>query len=208
MVTRKITIVLNLSTKMTFRRVLSLAMVTVIFANSVQTLEGDWGYSQSDDWSDIDGSECDGPHQSPIDLLNICYNNTQITIDEDLTIYLENYNQTMSGDKIFLKNNGHSVQVGIKGGMEVQPWAPRIFGTATEEQTYQLAQVHFHWDRVNTSVEFCSVLSKFYSVLSSSIVVRVHFLRITKTGFVQSSLPLHFISFSCYKQLFPSLLLH
>lgn len=108
----------------------------------------DWGYSPSEDWDSIDGSECDGPHQSPIDLLNICYNNTQITIDKDLTIYLENYNQTISGDKVFLKNNGHTVEVGIVGGMEVQPWAPRIFGTATEEQTYQLAQVHFHWDRV------------------------------------------------------------
>lgn len=118
------------------------------FVPDVRTADGEWGYSSSDDWTDIDGSECDGPHQSPIDLLNICYNNTQITIDKDLTLYLENYDSVIKGDQIFLKNNGHSVQVGIKGGMEVQPWAPRIFGTATEEQTFQLAQVHFHWDRV------------------------------------------------------------
>lgn len=129
-----------------------LVLISTLLAHHVQSLEGDWGYSQSDDWSDLEDAECDGPYQSPIDLLNICYNNTQITIDNDLTVYLENYNRSISGDQIFVKNNGHSVQVGIKGGMDVEPWAPRIFGTATGEQTYQLAQVHFHWDRVNDNL--------------------------------------------------------
>lgn len=118
----------------------------------VTSSEGDeeeWGYAKSDDWEELDDANCDGEHQSPIDLIDICENNTRIVVDRELTLKLENYNETVSKDRIKLKNNGHTAVIRFDGCEGVKEGAPRLLGTAVEENTYQLIQVHFHWDRVS-----------------------------------------------------------
>ena len=128
----------------------SVLLMGLLIAPS-RSSEGDaeWGYAKSDDWTEMDDAECDGEHQSPIDLIDICENNTRILVDKSLVLTIENYNETVKKDRIRLKNNGHSAVIHFDDCDQVQDWAPRLMGNAVEQNTYQLIQVHFHWDRVS-----------------------------------------------------------
>uniref|UniRef100_A0A3B4AIG6 Carbonic anhydrase n=1 Tax=Periophthalmus magnuspinnatus TaxID=409849 RepID=A0A3B4AIG6_9GOBI len=75
-------------------------------------------------------SDCDGRYQSPINVVT-----RKTLLDERLTPFkFTNYQQIFRG---FIKNNGHSVQVGV-------PHLSTISGGGLST-TYKAVQFHLHW---------------------------------------------------------------
>ncbi|XP_074527556.1 carbonic anhydrase 4a [Halichoeres trimaculatus] len=106
---------------------------------TLSTGAGDWCYQSQfscdhqcnapEKW-DHANSNCGGRQQSPINVV------TRKTLkDERLTPFkFQNYQQTFSGT---IKNNGHSVQVGV-------PHLSTISGGGLPD-TYKAVQFHLHW---------------------------------------------------------------
>jgi carbonic anhydrase len=110
----------------------------------------EWGYGPKDgDWDDLDGAECDGKYQSPIDLIDVC-NDTDgvVSVDSSLKIEFNNYDKPINAKDILFENNGHTAMITIKGSDEVGKNLPSISGSAVgKNETFQLQQIHFHWNR-------------------------------------------------------------
>ncbi|XP_077567491.1 carbonic anhydrase 12 [Stigmatopora nigra] len=91
-----------------------------------------WGYTSSDGerhWP-RNFPYCAGPLQSPVD-----FKTAQVLFDASLPpIVLENYDLT-GQNPLKVKNNGHTVQVGL-------PWTMGVSGLPGR---YAAAQLHLHW---------------------------------------------------------------
>ncbi|XP_077452862.1 carbonic anhydrase 14 [Stigmatopora argus] len=91
-----------------------------------------WGYTSSDGerhWPQ-NFPYCAGPLQSPVD-----FKTDQVVFDASLpAIVLENYDLTAQ-KPLKVKNNGHTVQVGL-------PWTMSVSGLPGR---YAAAQLHLHW---------------------------------------------------------------
>ena len=110
----------------------------------------DWGYGPSDgDWDDIQGADCDGKYQSPIDLIDVCDDKDNlVTVNSSLKVKLHNYDKPIKAKDVLFKNNGHTAQVKIKGSDDVVDNMPSISGSAVGKNSkFQLQQIHFHWNR-------------------------------------------------------------
>ncbi|KAJ0004280.1 hypothetical protein NQD34_010494 [Periophthalmus magnuspinnatus] len=106
---------------------------------ALDTEAGDWCYQSQfscdhqcntpNKW-DHANSDCDGRYQSPINVVT-----RKTLLDERLTPFkFTNYQQIFRG---FIKNNGHSVQVGV-------PHLSTISGGGLST-TYKAVQFHLHW---------------------------------------------------------------
>ncbi|XP_064600587.1 uncharacterized protein LOC135466815 [Liolophura sinensis] len=95
-----------------------------------------WGYEGAGGpqiWAEMyPDKECDGQHQSPI---NIHRNQTRFDANlRDVNIW---FDPPLPGSKMTVKNNGHTVQVNVKG---------KYFITgAGLTKVYKTVQFHFHW---------------------------------------------------------------
>lgn len=120
-------------------KVLSLSLAIGAFSiNAVASEKShdvQWGYKGDtgpQNWSDLaeDFSVCNsGKNQSPINIEN--------AVDGKLAAIAYNYS-ILIADKI--KNNGHTVQVDIRSGGEIE----------IDEKKFQLKQFHFHSPSENT----------------------------------------------------------
>ena len=113
------------------------------------TLDHHRGYNKEDDWSDLEG-ECDGEFQSPIDLIDFCDDknrNKSVILDKSLSIVLINYDEDLGEKELLMKNNGHTLQISIKGGDSLDNALPQLSGSAVGFNKFQLQQIHVHWNR-------------------------------------------------------------
>lgn len=109
--------------------------------------DGHWNYLNQEEWKHSYPS-CGGRSQSPIDIKDVCLPNSGVRVNESLRVNLINY-ETHPRAGFVLTNNGHSAQLSLNGGTEHSESAPKLTGPAVDNQVYQFAQLHFHWDQVS-----------------------------------------------------------
>ena len=91
----------------------------------------DWNYTDQSFWNTVQGWQCGGQRQSPINI-----NSNMLVMSGDLiNLTLTNFDQLYDG--IFV-NTGHSVQFIPNPGSPVATFQ-------NHRGTYELLQFHFHW---------------------------------------------------------------
>ena len=111
-----------------------------------------WGYVDQEGWSLLNGATCDGKKQSPIDLPDICQKGSETRVNPRLSLQLINYDIDIPPSVLRMKNNGHTAIITLKDSKRPNPWNPKISGSVVSEDEYQLIQLHFHWDRTNSTL--------------------------------------------------------
>lgn len=106
-----------------------------------------WDHNNQDEWHK-EYPDCGGSYQSPIDLQDICSQDTTTIVQDDLYLTFWNYHRPILRSFLTLTNNGHTAQVDLRGSHKINYWAPRISGSAVNNHVYQFVQLHFHWDPV------------------------------------------------------------
>lgn len=92
-----------------------------------------------DKWARM-SQQCSGRSQSPINI-----DRENVNHDETLSISFKGYDRPIDGRKFKLTNNGHTVQLGLETSQLSAEEIPIIKGPALGNQSYQFAQLHFHW---------------------------------------------------------------
>lgn len=113
-----------------------------------------WDYDHQELWP----ASCSGHHQSPVNLINLCTQSplvpTQTIFDPALKLKLVNYDHIITANSLRINNNGHTVQVVLRHSSKTSPWAPKVYGSACNFDTYQFRQLHFHWHQVRNVKHF------------------------------------------------------
>ncbi|XP_050397806.1 carbonic anhydrase 6 [Patella vulgata] len=96
---------------------------------------GQWRYSGPtgpDSWHELFPSACSGEEQSPIDI------QPEMTMfDPDLKDFAIWYDPPKPGSRMYVKNNGHAIQVDTVGDFYVT--------NGGLNNVYKTSQFHFHW---------------------------------------------------------------
>lgn len=108
--------------------------------------DGHWDYLRQNEWPES-FADCGGRSQSPIDIQDVCLPGSRTHVNGSMKINLINYNKPQRAGFNFT-NNGHTAQLSLNGGQELLKEAPKLTGSAADNQLYQFSQLHFHWDQV------------------------------------------------------------
>ena len=106
----------------------------------------DWTYTDQGAWKNNYPS-CGLNAQSPIDIPDVCFKK-DVKVNNALDIELINYDKKFKLKTLTLKNTGATSKMVLeKATEEVLKNAPKITGTALNNNTYQFAELHFHWNQ-------------------------------------------------------------
>lgn len=111
-----------------------------------------WGYIDQQGWSKLHNTSCGGKKQSPIDLPDVCKKGSGNIVNPRMNLDLINYDSDVPASVMTLKNNGHTAVISFKDSNTPNAWTPKVSGSVLYGQTYQLLQLHFHWDKRTTHV--------------------------------------------------------
>ena len=107
-------------------------LLSLVAANAIGVA---WNYSDQDAWKTVDGWDCDGRRQSPINIVT----SALVTGSSLIDLVLTNFDQTYDGN---WTNTGHALQF--------KPDTSSLVPTFQNHLgTYQLVQFHFHWGRTS-----------------------------------------------------------
>lgn len=109
----------------------------------------DWSYGEQSEWSKV-WKDCGGSRQSPVPLPDYCSGETETVLNQSLRLVYRRYHNPIAGNRLMLRNNGHSVQVMLEGSDYFRQNMPQVT-SEPEGDSYQFMQLHFHWEQVCTN---------------------------------------------------------
>ncbi|XP_065895844.1 putative carbonic anhydrase 3 [Dysidea avara] len=133
-------------------------LLSLVTANAIGVA---WNYSDQDAWKTVDGWDCDGRRQSPINIVTSALVRRSSLID----LVLTNFDQTYDGN---WTNTGHALQFNPDTSSLVPTFQNHL-------GTYQLVQFHFHWGRT-------SAVGSEHQVDGSTYGGELHFVTRKTTG--------------------------